>query len=119
MTLLLMAAGSGSRYGKLKQFDDLGPRGEFLMEFGINDALRNGFDHIVVITKQENQKFLDDHLRQRLPSNIQLDVLVQQLTDLPEGTTFTGERQKTMGHRACRVDRQKRHRRTFRGHQRR
>lgn len=97
MTLLLMAAGSGSRYGKLKQFDDLGPNGEFLMEFGINDALRNGFDHIVVITKEDNQKFLDDHLSDRLPSNIKLDVLVQQLTDLPEATTFTGERQKPWG----------------------
>ena len=42
MTLLLMAAGSGSRYGKLKQFDDLGPAGEFLMEFSIFDALKNG-----------------------------------------------------------------------------
>ena len=97
MTLLLMAAGSGSRYGKLKQFDDLGPKGEFLMEFGINDALKNGFDHIVVITKQENQKFLDDHLRNRLPVNIKLDVLVQKITDLPEGTAFSGERQKPWG----------------------
>ena len=44
MTLLLMAAGSGSRYGKLKQFDDLGPNGEFLMELIINDRLRNGLN---------------------------------------------------------------------------
>ena len=97
MTLLLMAAGSGSRYGKLKQFDDLGPKGEFLMEFGISDALKNGFDHIVVITKEENQKFLHDHLRKRLPANIKLDVLVQKLTDIPEGTTFIGEREKPWG----------------------
>ena len=58
MTILLMAAGSGSRYGKLKQFDDLGPNGEFLMEFSIYDAIKNGFEHIVVITKSENQDFL-------------------------------------------------------------
>ena len=49
MTLLLMAAGRGSRYGKLKQFDGLGPKDEFLMEFSIYDALENGFDHIVEI----------------------------------------------------------------------
>jgi CTP:molybdopterin cytidylyltransferase MocA len=48
-----MAAGSGSRYGRLKQFDDLGPNGEFLMEFSIFDALQNGFQHIVVITKKK------------------------------------------------------------------
>ena len=43
MVLLIMAAGSGSRYVKLKQFDELGPKGEFLMEFSIYDAINNGF----------------------------------------------------------------------------
>ena len=75
MTLLLMAAGSGSRYGKLKQFDDLGPAEEFLMEFSIFDALKNNFNHIVVITKAANKSFLETHLSERLPSNVKLDVL--------------------------------------------
>lgn len=97
MILLLMAAGSGTRYGKLKQFDDLGPNGEFLMEFGIHDALKNGFDHIVVITKKDNVSFLYDHLRSRLPENIELDVLAQQVSDVPDGCQFDGERQKPWG----------------------
>ena len=97
MTLLLMAAGSGSRYGKLKQFDDLGPNGEFLMEFGMYDALKNGFDHIVVITKKDNVAFLKDHLITRLPSNVKLDVLAQEISDLPEGVVFDGERPKPWG----------------------
>lgn len=97
MTLLLMAAGSGSRYGKLKQFDDLGPNGEFLMEFGIYDAIKNGFDHIVLITKKENVSFAENHLRSRLPANIKLDVLAQEITDLPDGCTFSGERKKPWG----------------------
>jgi UTP-glucose-1-phosphate uridylyltransferase len=97
MTLLLMAAGSGSRYGKLKQFDDLGPNGEFLMEFGIYDAIQNGFEHIVVITKKEHVHFLEEHLRGRLPSKIKLDILAQEVTDLPEGCSFSGERQKPWG----------------------
>lgn len=97
MTLLLMAAGSGSRYGKLKQFDDLGPKGEFLMEFAIYDALENGFDHIVVITKKENTSFLFDHLRDRLPEDVKLDVLAQEVTDLPDGCSFSGERPKPWG----------------------
>lgn len=67
MTLLLMAAGSGSRYGKLKQFDDLGPNGEFLMEFAMYDAIENDFEQIVVITKAENVAFLKEHLSERLP----------------------------------------------------
>jgi NDP-sugar pyrophosphorylase family protein len=97
MTLLLMAAGSGSRYGKLKQFDELGPKEEFLMEFAIYDALKNGFKQIVVITKKENVSFLNDYLSERLPKNIKLDVLAQELTDVPDGVSFTGERKKPWG----------------------
>ncbi len=97
MTLLLMAAGSGSRYGKLKQFDDLGPNGEFLMEFAMFDAIKYGFEHIVVITKKENVSFLREHLEPRLPKNIKLDVLAQELSDLPDGVSFTGERPKPWG----------------------
>ena len=97
MTLLLMAAGSGSRYGKLKQFDDLGPAGEFLMEFAMYDAIENGMNHIVVITKKDNLRFLEDHLKARLPKNIKLNVIAQELNDLPKGVTFNGERLKPWG----------------------
>ena len=97
MTLLLMAAGSGSRYGKLKQFDGLGPNEEFLMEFSIFDALENEFDHVVAITKKDNVAFLRDHLSARLPKNIKLDVIAQQLMDIPEGCSYAGERQKPWG----------------------
>lgn len=97
MTLLLMAAGKGSRYGKLKQFDGLGPNEEFLMEFSIYDALQNGFNHIVVITQKANVEFLRDYLSPRLPEHVKLDVLAQQLNDLPEGVSFNGERAKPWG----------------------
>ncbi|MDC6387512.1 sugar phosphate nucleotidyltransferase [Maribacter sp. PR1] len=97
MTLLLMAAGSGSRYGKLKQFDDLGPEGEFLMEFAIYDAIQNNFEQIVVITKKENVSFLEEHLRQRLPDHIKLDVLAQEISDLPKGVDYKGDRKKPWG----------------------
>ncbi len=97
MTLLLMAAGRGSRYGKLKQFDDIGPRGEFLMEFSIYDALANGFEHIVVITQKDNVDYLQEYLKERLPSGVRLDVLAQELSDLPEGSSFSGERPKPWG----------------------
>jgi NDP-sugar pyrophosphorylase family protein len=97
MTLLLMAAGSGSRYGKLKQFDDLGPAKEFLMEFSISDALKNSFNHIVVITKAANKTFLETHLSERLPSSVKLDVLVQDIKDIPEAIELTTEREKPWG----------------------
>ncbi|MFT6370477.1 MAG: NDP-sugar pyrophosphorylase family protein [Maribacter sp.] len=97
MTLLLMAAGSGSRYGKLKQFDELGPKEEFLMEFAIYDAIKNDFKQIVVITKAENVSFLKEYLSEKLPSTITLNVLAQELTDLPAGVKFIGERKKPWG----------------------
>ncbi|MGI9547677.1 MAG: nucleotidyltransferase family protein [Flavobacteriaceae bacterium] len=97
MTLLLMAAGKGSRYGKLKQFDGLGPMEEFLMEFSIYDALQVGFDHIVVITQKSNVEFLRDHLISRLPENTKLDVLSQELTDLPTGLEVSAQREKPWG----------------------
>lgn len=97
MTLLLMAAGKGSRYGKLKQFDGLGPKEEFLMEFSISDALESGFDHIVVITQKDNVDFLNNYLSPRLPGNVRLDVVAQELSDLPEGSTYSGERAKPWG----------------------
>ncbi|MGJ8660154.1 MAG: sugar phosphate nucleotidyltransferase [Cellulophaga fucicola] len=97
MTLLLMAAGNGSRYGKLKQFDDLGPHHEFLMEFSIFDAIKYGFTHIVAITKKDKVDYLQEHLAKRLPSNIKLDVLAQEISDVPEGTSYTTERLKPWG----------------------
>ncbi|NND80130.1 MAG: UTP--glucose-1-phosphate uridylyltransferase [Maribacter sp.] len=92
-----MAAGSGSRYGKLKQFDGLGPNEEFLMEFSIFDALENEFDHVVAITKKDNVAFLRDHLSARLPNTIKLDVIAQELMDIPEGCSYAGERVKPWG----------------------
>ena len=97
MTLLLMAAGRGSRYGKLKQFDSLGPNDEFLMEFSISDALESGFDHIVVVTQKDNVDFLRDYLAERLPNHIKLDVISQELSDIPEGSSFSGKRDKPWG----------------------
>lgn len=97
MTLLLMAAGKGSRYGKLKQFDGLGPNEEFLMEFSIYDALEVGFDHIVVITQKSNLEFLKNHLENRLPKNIKLDVLAQEINDLPNGLQVNVNREKPWG----------------------
>ena len=97
MVLLIMAAGSGSRYGKLKQFDELGPSGEFLMEFSIYDAIQNGFNHLVLITRKENKEFLFNYLRQRIDSSIKIDVVIQETTNLPNGMTADPKREKPWG----------------------
>ena len=97
MVLLIMAAGSGSRYGKLKQFDELGPNGEFLMEFSIYDAIKNGFNHIVLITKKENKDFLYEYLRDKIDNSIKIDVVVQEINNLPNNIIADSNRQKPWG----------------------
>ena len=97
MVLLIMAAGSGSRYGKLKQFDELGPSGEFLMEFSIYDAIQNGFNHLVLITRKENKDFLFNYLRQKIDNSVKIDVVIQETTNLPNRMTADPKREKPWG----------------------
>ena len=92
-----MAAGSGSRYGALKQFDQLGPEGEFLFEFLIYDAIAAGFDHLVVITKGEFVRDIGNYLRSRLPETVTIDVLAQEQADLPDGISVPSDRKKPWG----------------------
>ena len=92
-----MAAGSGSRYGKLKQFDELGPCKEFLMEFSIYDAVTAGFNHIVLITRKENKEYLEEYLNKRLPKHIKIDIVVQDANNLPEGCKINSKREKPWG----------------------
>jgi len=97
MTLLIMAAGSGSRYGGLKQFDGLGPNGEYLLEYTIFNSIAAGFTHIVVIAKPSNVGDIKSYLASKLPSHIELKVLGQSITDVPEGFTAPAGREKPWG----------------------
>lgn len=60
VSLVIMAAGLGSRYGGSKQVDGIGPNGEILMEYSIYDALRAGFDKVVFIIKPEMREMMDE-----------------------------------------------------------
>ena len=60
VSLVIMAAGLGSRYGGSKQVDGIGPNNEILMEYSIHDALRAGFDKVVFIIKPEMQEMMDE-----------------------------------------------------------
>lgn len=97
MTLLIMAAGSGSRYGGLKQFDGLGPNGEYLLEYTIYNAIAAGFTHIVVIAKPANTSSIEAYLKSKLPMSVQLTVLGQSINDVPEGFQAPQNREKPWG----------------------
>lgn len=96
-TILIMAAGSGSRYGGLKQFDELGPEKEFLFEFNLYDALKNGFKHVVIITKVDLVEIIREYLKKRLPEFVQIDVVAQEISNIPANISLPAEREKPWG----------------------
>ena len=97
MVLVIMAAGSGSRYGKLKQFDELGPSKEFLMEFSMYDSVKAGFNHFVLITRKENKQYLKEYFNKRLPKQIKIDIVAQEANNLPKGCNMNSKRVKPWG----------------------
>lgn len=92
-----MAAGSGSRYGALKQFDQLGPKNEFLFEFSIYDAIINGFDHIVIITKKDYAHEVEAYLKKRISKEIKIDIIEQEINSLPKEVDQKFKREKPWG----------------------
>lgn len=81
-TLLIMAAGMGSRYGGLKQLDRLGPSGETLLEYSVFDAIAQGFTKVVFIIKQELQDIFNTQIWARFKHLIEVDCVFQ---DIPVG----------------------------------
>lgn len=97
-TLLVMAAGMGSRYGGLKQIDSVGPNGEYLIDYSVYDAVRAGFDKIVFVIREDFAPQFRAHFEQYpLPDHVTLEYVYQRLDDLPAGYTAPAERQKPWG----------------------
>ena len=84
-TLIVMAAGMGSRYGGLKQMDPIGPNGEFLMDFSAYDAKEAGFSKIVFVIKKEMENDFNNIIGKRVSKYIDIDYVFQEMNSLPEG----------------------------------
>lgn len=97
MTLVIMAAGMGSRYGGLKQLDPLGPGGEFLVDYSIYDAIRAGFDHVVFVIKEENLELFRETVGKRIEDKVRVDYAFQKLEDIPAGFSVPEGRVKPYG----------------------
>ncbi len=80
MTLVIMAAGMGSRYGGLKQLDPIGKNGEFIIDYSIYDAIKAGFDKVVFIIKEENLDLFRDTVGRRIEKNIKVSYVFQTLS---------------------------------------
>ncbi|MBR4951336.1 MAG: nucleotidyltransferase [Clostridia bacterium] len=97
MTLLVMAAGMGSRYGGLKQLDPIGPNGEFILDYTVYDAMKAGFDKVVFVIKEENLEIFKETVGNRIGNKIETAYCFQDLYDLPEGYTVPEGRTKQWG----------------------
>jgi len=82
-TLLVLAAGMGSRYGGLKQLDPVGPRGETLLDYSVHDAMRAGFDRVVFLIRRDIEKDFRTQIGARYEGKINVGYAFQQLDELP------------------------------------
>ena len=84
-TLVVMAAGMGSRFGGLKQMEPIGPNGEFIMDFSAFDAKEAGFDKVVFVIKKEMEEDFKNIVGNRVSKYIDIDYAFQETDSLPEG----------------------------------
>ena len=97
MTLIIMAAGMGSRYGGLKQLDPLGPGGEFLLDYSIYDAIKAGFNKVVFVIKKENLELFRETVGERIEKAIKVEYAFQTIEDIPDNGTIPEGRVKPWG----------------------
>ena len=97
-TLLVLAAGMGSRYGGLKQVDPVGPDGEILLEYAVYDALKAGFGKVVFVIRKDIEEPFRKQISSRVEGKIKVDYAFQELDKaLPAGFTRPAERSKPWG----------------------
>jgi dTDP-glucose pyrophosphorylase len=96
-TLLVLAAGMGSRYGGNKQLDQVGPSGETIIDYSIYDAIRAGFGKIVFVIRRDIEEQVKERFVTKLKGKIEVDYVFQEITNLPEGVKVAPDRQKPWG----------------------
>lgn len=96
-TLLVLAAGMGTRYGGNKQLDEVGPSGETIIDYSIYDAIRAGFGKIVFVIRRDIEEQVKERFVERLLGKIEVDYVFQEITNLPEGVRVAPDRSKPWG----------------------
>ena len=96
-TLVVMAAGMGSRFGGLKQITPVGPNGEFIIDYSVYDAMRAGFNKVVFIIRKDFYQEFKETIGKRLEGKVKVEYAFQELTDLPKGYECPKTRVKPWG----------------------
>jgi hypothetical protein len=96
-SLLVLAAGMGSRYGGLKQLDPVGPSGETLMDYSIYDARQTGFSRVVFLIRREMREAFEQKVGRKYQGILEVDYAYQEKDDLPSGFACPPEREKPWG----------------------
>ncbi len=96
-TLLIMAAGMGSRFGGLKQIEPIGPNGEFLIDYSIYDAINAGYNKVIFIIKKENFEIFKETIGKRVEDKIKVEYAFQDINNIPQGYTVPDNRIKPWG----------------------
>ena len=97
MTLVILAAGMGSRYGGLKQIDPITTENEFIIDFSVYDAILARFDKVVFVIKRENLELFRETIGKRFENRIKVEYAFQDLSDIPEGFSVPDGRVKPWG----------------------
>lgn len=97
ITLVILAAGMGSRFGGLKQIEPMGPNGEFIIDYSVYDAIKAGFNKIVFLIKRENYDLFKETIEARVEPYIKTEYAFQELNNLPLGYTLPSDRVKPLG----------------------
>jgi len=96
-TLLILAAGMGSRYGGLKQLDPLGPNGETIMDYSVKYAIEAGYGKVVFVIRRSMEEDFREHILSRYIDRIPVEYVFQELDVLPTGFSVNPERVKPYG----------------------
>lgn len=97
ITLVILAAGMGSRFGGLKQITPLGPNEEFIIDYSVYDAIKAGFTKIVFLIKEENYEIFKETIGSRVEPHIAVEYCFQKNDNLPAGYEIPKERVKPLG----------------------
>ena len=96
-TLVILAAGMGSRYGGLKQIDPVGPNNSIIIDYSVYDAVKAGFNKIVFIIKKENLELFKEVIGDKVAKHVKVEYVFQSTDVLPEGFTAPEDRVKPWG----------------------